>query len=693
MSLLKKALFSLVTTALFFALVEGGLWAAGVRNLLSTRDPYQGFSQSVRIFEKDPDGLHYRTAARAVKHSFNLQRFLVRKPANGLRVFVLGGSSAYGFPWGAQAAFAKLLGDGLAASWPDRTVEVVNAAGMSYGFHRLRILTGELLEYEPDVLVFYEGHNEFVERKLMQGVLANTQKMAGTDSLLFRSRLFAVMARASESLRKAPPKAGADPDGKSVGELLGLDVVREDMAQTVDADKQQAAVTLRGHLEAIVAAARARGVKLVFCTPATNLRDWPPHQSIFTPDVTPERRDRVTSLLAQAKKSLDTGAAGDAVRALEEARGLAPGYADVQFQLGRAYEVQGRWDDARAAFTRARDVDAQPVRSISVLIDTIRKVAAEKDVPLVDIDRVFEQKAPHGLVGFNLVEDYVHPNKEGHRVIAQELWARFNTSGLLGATKPADPEVFARAIGGGAAPATVVDHAAPTTAAEGQANTPAELYNLAYVLERQGQVERAVDLYKQCLTLDPRYYAAALNLGMIFNDHNRPDLALLAFRQARASQPKRVEAAIGEGLALANLRKLGEAEGVLRAATALDPSSDKAWDSLGMVLAFAGKAAEAAEALRRAVQLKPDNFVAQANLGSSLLLAGRPADAIPAFRAALAVNHEHPPARDGLADALVATGALAEAETLYRASLAANPNDRRARAGLAALEKRRAGGR
>ena len=40
----------------------------------------------------------------------------------------------------------------------------------------------------------------------------------------------------------------------------------------------------------------------------------------------------------------------------------------------------------------------------------------------VDAERLFEEASPHGLVGLNLVEDYVHPKPKGHRMIALALW-------------------------------------------------------------------------------------------------------------------------------------------------------------------------------------------------------------------------------------------------------------------------------
>ena len=90
-------------------LIELVLAAVGVAPLTARADPFHGVSERMRVFEIDEvDGVR-RTRARAVWHSFNQQEFPLDKSSDELRVFVLGGSSAYGFPWGARRAFSSVL--------------------------------------------------------------------------------------------------------------------------------------------------------------------------------------------------------------------------------------------------------------------------------------------------------------------------------------------------------------------------------------------------------------------------------------------------------------------------------------------------------------------------------------------------------------------------------------------------------
>src|SRR4030095_8740093 len=102
MTLRRKTLYAGLTCGLLFAAVELLLWAAGVPTLLEREDPSRGFSGLVTVFERDRD--RYRTRPETVYITFNPQSFLARKPANGLRLFCVGGSSAFGFPWGAHEA-------------------------------------------------------------------------------------------------------------------------------------------------------------------------------------------------------------------------------------------------------------------------------------------------------------------------------------------------------------------------------------------------------------------------------------------------------------------------------------------------------------------------------------------------------------------------------------------------------------
>jgi Flp pilus assembly protein TadD len=673
-SRLRDAAIGLVVALAILGLAEALLWAFGVRTLLSERDPFEGFSPKMRAFEKDDARGVYRTVPRAVLHSFNYQEFLATKPANGFRFFTMGGSSAYGFPWGADAAFTHVLGKALAATFPDRKVEAVNAAAMSYGSARLRILAGEVLDYAPDALVVFEGHNEFIERR-MRRELDRTPRIRPVEAVLFRSRVYSAMSRLYDEVRPGRRPEEESAGSKSAGELLGLDVIRDTGVAVDDGDRAEARRALLENLRAIAEMARRKGALLILCTVPCNLSGWAPDQSVFPEGLPLDARRDVLRRLAEARRLLEAGEPAAAAVALESARSVAPGYAEVQFLLGKSYEALGRWDDARASYSLARDRDAMPSRVLSSFNDAIREIGRESGVLLVDIERSFEEASPHGLVGFNLIEDYVHPTPEGHRRIAYEIFRAFVGRGLPGETRSADLAAFERAAG-------------PPAAAE--AKSPALLFNLGVVMENKGLVDAAMENYRACLALDPRHPRAHYNLGRLLHRQGRFTEAEAEHRLATELDPSFVMSWVGLGEALRAEGKNDEACRVLERAKEIDPSSAYAWNGLGAALASTGRNGEAEAAFRKAIDLEPARPDARANLGFALLSEGRLADAEAAFRAALASRPDHAPSRNGLAAVLVERGDLDGAERLFRESLSVSPADRHAAAGLREIARRRA---
>jgi tetratricopeptide (TPR) repeat protein len=451
-------------------------------------------------------------------------------------------------------------------------------------------------------------------------------------------------------MRPAPPTS-AD-SGALVG--LGLDVERDEATGVGTAEKERLRARFEENLRDIVGRVQARGRTAVLCTVPANLRDWTPYQSAFDEARSQTQRDDVIATLADGRKRLEAGDATSAIQQLESARARAPEHAEVQFVLGRAYEAAGRWDEAKDAYVRARDADAQPARVISSINESTRRVAAETGAVLVDVERLFEDASPHALVGFNLIEDYVHPNPRGHRLIALALWRAFEARGLAGPPRDAAPEEFWRAVG--EAPADPLAAAAGGAGAVPPWRAAALLYNTGVVLEHQGAADRAIEKYQAAVDVYPKNFAAAYNLGRLLALRNDVAGAAKAFRLAAVANPRSEPALAGLGRALVQLGAAPEAEVVLRQAAAINPGSVGTLSFLGHARRMQGKAAEAADAYRAALAVDPaDRFV----LAS-------------------------------LAELLLSQGSLDEAEGLFRKVLTGEPGNTRARAGLAMIASRRA---
>jgi tetratricopeptide (TPR) repeat protein len=639
----KRLAYSATIVVGFFAIVEGLLALAGVQTRLAREDPFWGFSGLVPVFERRGD--EYRTRFTEGNRVFNDQHFAAEKPENGLRIFTLGGSSAYGYPWSADAAFSGVLGDVLAEALPERRIESINAAGISYALHRLRFVAREVVEYEPDVLILYSGHNEFIEPDFFAELKKRTPQLNRLLQVLWRCRLYSGMQ--SLALRLSPE----DPARASAARFDMF--VRRNETAAYDAVQKQAIVdAFRDGLREIAGLAREHGAHLVLAPVPANLRDWRPVRSVVFEALPEAERREWAAALAAGQQLLAGGHPREAVAALERAGRLAPSYAETWYLLGRTYEGLQRWDDARSAYARAADLDASPVRRISGTNDAMRAVAAEQGALLVDAERLFEEHSEHGLVGFNWIEDYVHPTREGHALIAWELWQAMAEAGWLG-EQPTRREVFERVVA--------------RREVAGAEHNAVWLFNQASVLRHQGHIEQAAARYREAVALRPDYAPAQAGLGFALQLSGDYAGALVHHERALALGLDTAESRTNLGTTLFAMRRSVEALGHLQRAVELDPGFAPAQTNLGALLEARGEYVRAVEHYRRAVEINPAGVEPVNNLAWILATASDPAvrDGAEAVRraeeAARLTEHRNPQVLDTLAAAYAEAGRFDEA--------------------------------
>ncbi|MCX6877876.1 MAG: tetratricopeptide repeat protein [Verrucomicrobia bacterium] len=645
----KKLLFSALTCLGFFAILELVLWAAGVPTQIEQEDPFRGFSGLVKVFQRE--GPNYRTRPGIRGGTFNDQSFLAAKPANGLRLFCLGGSSSFGFPWGAEAAFTSIVGEALAATHPERQVEAVNASGVSYAMHRLNLVADELLDYQPDVFIVYEGHNEFIEPAFFDALKHRGTLRTGFEYALSYSRVYSGMRFATGRLRNSlhPPASGFETR-----------VMRDQTHVYAPAEKEAIVAEFRWRLERLVRRARAADVKVVLATVPCNLRQWRPEASTGVASLAEHDRQQRSELFTAGGRLLKSGRFEPAAVALEQAARLAPHHAETRFLLGQAYEGLGRFDDARGAYQRACDEDASPIRRLSGINVAIREIARQQGVLLVDVDRLFEQQSEHGLVGFNLIEDYVHPTRQGHELIAWHLWEAMEQAGWFNGKSDARQAVFDRIL------------------AQRRPQTPAQnavwFYNQGVVLEKQDQVDAAIKRYREALELSPGYSNALLNLGKLLADTGQFAEAVNHYQEALRIRPGYADAHNNLGAALASLGRLDDAVAHYQEALRIRPDFAGAHLNLGVALANRGQVDEAMTHYQQALEINPDQADAHNNLGVALDGRGRVDEAMAHYQKALEIKPDHADAHNNLGLDLANRGRADEAIAHYQQALEIKPN-------------------
>jgi len=211
--------------------------------------------------------------------------------------------------------------------------------------------------------------------------------------------------------------------------------------------------------------------------------------------------------------------------------------------------------------------------------------------------------------------------------------------------------------------------------AEADAGNPVFVAELAEACRRTGAYDRAVELYRQALALNPADREARYNLAITLQEAGRLTEAVVALNTAITLDPGRPEAHNALGIALMLRGDAAGAREQFARAVALDPRDARAANNLGNALRALEENSAAEQAYRRAAQLDARYADPHNGLGTLLVQGGKPIAAVAAFDRALALAPALHEARLNRAIALELAGDRAAAIAGYREFLGRSAGD------------------
>jgi len=247
-------------------------------------------------------------------------------------------------------------------------------------------------------------------------------------------------------------------------------------------------------------------------------------------------------------------------------------------------------------------------------------------------------------------------------------------------------------------------------ATSGHATTNlADALQFAAELQRNGQLDDAIALYRGVLQLDPNDFDANHMLGVARNSQGAPDEAASLVRRALnirpgnpvalknlfyillrggkheeviatseqilAREPSAAAILADRAVSMIALKDYDRALDSLDRALAIAPEDFRAWNNRGTVLLNLGRRSEALNSLDKALALKPGFVDAISNRGLALLALDRPRDAIENYQSGLAQHPDSIALSCNFAVSLVALNRLEEAVSQARMAIALDPRN------------------
>ncbi len=414
----RRIVFTLIAVSLPLVLL--GLTEAGLR--------LAGVAVPAPLFIEEPNHPDYRLANPALITRYfpdpgsapgiqiETGFFLAEKPPNGLRIVVQGGSTAAGFPYGLGASPAGMLERRLRETYPHRQVEVINTAMSAVNSYTLLDLADEIIDIEPDLVVVYAGHNEYLGLFGVGSSLSVAASPWVTRAHLAMSelRLYRLLGRL------LMPDAGAN--GRDERRSMMARVAGNRSIALDSTDYRRGVAQFRHNMAALLGRYRRAGIPVFVGTLVSNERDQAPFAS--SPPLAGDLADPAD---------------------LEALTGEFPGSADVRFALGRAREAAGRYAAAREAYLAAKDRDLLRFRAPEEFNAVLGGLADGEAVRLVAVQAALAAAAEYRIVGSTLMLEHLHPTLLGYFLLADAFYDAIVDSGLIGTPSFPVSEAAARA--------------------------------------------------------------------------------------------------------------------------------------------------------------------------------------------------------------------------------------------------------
>ena len=372
---------------LFFAIVEAALrlfWPAGSLAAFTKLD-----SGGRTYFVANPAlGRRYFSRETHPPAPIN-EPFAAEKPANALRIFVLGESTVAGYPYPANGTFSRVLRDALRDVLPADSVEVINLGIAATNSYTMLDLAAEVAAQHPDAVLIYAGHNEYY------GALGiGSSVRGGSSPALVRTYLRLEHLRTVLLLRNAITSLG-----RAVRPEVPLDSASATFMESVARDEAiplgseeyvNGLAQFSGNLALLLDGFRGAGIPVFIASIESNQRSQHPFAAPANVAAA-EVFDSATHRLA----------AGDTTA-------------------------------SRTLFMRARDLDVIRFRAPSALDDSIRALARHHGATYVPAAERLREVSAAGVPGSDVFLEHLHPNAHGTVLIAQAFYDAIAATGFLG---------------------------------------------------------------------------------------------------------------------------------------------------------------------------------------------------------------------------------------------------------------------
>ena len=386
-------------------------------------------------------GVDYYTMNPDIKHRYFSQvdfspntspeSFLPSKPKETYRIFCLGASTTVGYPYWYNAAFSSFLRDRLQKQFPNKKCEIINLGMTATNSYTVVDIANELVNYEPDLIIVYDGHNEFY------GALGiASRETLGSSRLIAKMYLRLIHLQTFQLAQNLVSQIVGIFSASAPAEGRGTMMERLSHGKYIPYGSptyHDALSIFQENIDDLRNICNEHNIPLMISSQVSNLRGQRPFISGDYPGSTTDAKRQFYSNFESGVNLLNAGHIDSALGVFRALLPFDTLRADVHYYLGQCYNKKNNPVEAFKEYIKARDYDQLRFRASSDMNDLIRKSCTNKNEFFADIEQLFKENSPDSLIGNELIVEHLHPNARGYFLMAKE-YARIMKQHQLFAT-------------------------------------------------------------------------------------------------------------------------------------------------------------------------------------------------------------------------------------------------------------------
>lgn len=409
---MKKLSFYFIALLIPFVLL---LSIEGVLRIIELREPQPLFIEATgqagylmpneKVIQR-----FFPSANLAPNVSPDTQFFRQSKSPDSLRIVVQGGSTAAGFPFGRWGSLSGMLQQRFKRLYPNKDIEIINTAMASVNSYTLLDFVDEIIQIEPDLVLIYAGHNEYLG--IMGVGSAYASRGGRSANLLYLALKDWQLYRMVESLYygfAASVEQNTESDQLNDRTLMAR--IAKDKDIQLNSDIFHAGIAqFEGNLSLILDKYENAGIPVVIGDLVSNEKDLIPFSAINA--LAGEEMQEITLMGSSQNRELISNLRH--VIDNDLSKNLAADY----FKLGHGLLMSGQENKAKQAFIDAKDHDTLRFRAPSEFNRIIEALSDRPNVYLAGVQEAFVADSPEGVIGSKHMLEHLHPSVRGYFILA-----------------------------------------------------------------------------------------------------------------------------------------------------------------------------------------------------------------------------------------------------------------------------------